>query len=65
MNKEEKLQKLMEFEDVLSDLISEILPLSELREDEIREFFGDKTLTEYILDVKREVEAFQNGFRDG
>jgi len=59
MKKEEKLKKLMEFEDALSDLISEMLPLSELTEKEIREFFGDKTLTEYILDVKREVEAFE------
>ena len=56
--KSEKLQKLMEFEDALSDLISETLPLSELTKEEIEEFFGDKTLTEYILEVKEEVEAF-------
>ncbi|RLG43128.1 MAG: hypothetical protein DRO01_00095 [Thermoproteota archaeon] len=56
--KKEKLQKLMEFEDALSDLISETLPLSELTKEEIEEFFGDKTLTEYILEVKEEVESF-------
>jgi len=62
--KKEKLQKLMEFEDALSDFISEMLPLSELTKEEIEEFFGDKTLTEYILEVKEEVEAFSGVIED-
>lgn len=58
MNKEEKMQKLIEFENALGDLITEMLPVSELTEDEIKEYFGDKTLAEYILEAKDEIKAF-------
>ena len=54
----DKIKKLREFEDALSDLVTEILPLKELTDEEIKDYFGDKTIAEFIIDIKIEVEEW-------